>query len=160
LRQKLVTHFDETCHCPSCAPDVGKSTPYQPVDQTQVTIVADILGLTLIVITVTETGPHEYIVIDTGGFRRMPSPESTKECDKHARPFISIVILWLMPVPVGISAQDTVASYLRSSENRRYWPPTRPRTAEGTQVSGFFELGLGEMLAVSIIARARHANAG
>jgi GTP-binding protein len=59
------------------------------------------------------------------------------------------VILWSMPVPAGISAQDMLPNTFASLENQPCWQPTRPRTAEGTQVSEFFELGLGEMLAVS-----------
>ena len=98
-------------------------------------------------------GPHEYIVIDTGGFEPDAITGIYKEMAKQTRQAVaeSDVVIFVVDARAGISAQDyDIAKYLRKLGKPTVLAANKAEgLPEGTQVSEFFELGLGEMLAVS-----------
>ena len=98
-------------------------------------------------------GPHEFIVIDTGGFEPDATSGIYKEMAKQTRQAVaeSDVVIFVVDAREGISAQDhEIANYLR-----RLGKPTilAANKAEGMQASAqlveFFELGLGEVYPIS-----------
>jgi GTP-binding protein len=98
-------------------------------------------------------GPHEYIVIDTGGFEPDAVTGIYKEMARQTRQAVaeSDVVIFVVDARAGISAQDyDIANYLRKLGKPTVLAANKAEgLPEGTQVSEFFELGLGEMLAVS-----------
>ena len=135
-------------------PNVGKSTLFNRLTKTRDAIVADYAGLTrdrhygngkLV--------PHEYIVIDTGGFEPDAITGIYKEMARQTRQAVaeSDVVIFVVDARAGISAQDyDIAKYLRKLGKPTVLAANKAEgLPEGTQVAEFFELGLGEMLAVS-----------
>jgi len=135
-------------------PNVGKSTLFNRLTKTRDAIVADYAGLTRDRHYGNgKLGPHEYIVIDTGGFEPDAITGIYKEMAKQTRQAVaeSDVVIFVVDARAGISAQDyDIAKYLRKLGKPTVLAANKAEgLPEGTQVSEFFELGLGEMLAVS-----------
>ena len=135
-------------------PNVGKSTLFNRLTKTRDAIVADYAGLTRDRHYGNgKLGPHEYIVIDTGGFEPDAVTGIYKEMARQTRQAVaeSDVVIFVVDARAGISAQDyDIASYLRKLGKPTVLAANKAEgLPEGTQVSEFFELGLGEMLAVS-----------
>ena len=135
-------------------PNVGKSTLFNRLTKTRDAIVADYAGLTRDRHYGNgKLGPHEYIVIDTGGFEPDAISGIYKEMAKQTRQAVaeSDVVIFVVDARAGISAQDyDIAKYLRKLGKPTVLAAnTAEGLPEGTQVAEFFELGLGEMLAVS-----------
>ncbi|MBH1957150.1 ribosome biogenesis GTPase Der [Polaromonas sp.] len=135
-------------------PNVGKSTLFNRLTKTRDAIVADFAGLTRDRHYGNgKLGPHEYIVIDTGGFEPDAVTGIYKEMAKQTRQAVaeSDVVIFVVDARAGISAQDyDIANYLRKLGKPTVLAANKAEgLPEGTQVSEFFELGLGEMLAVS-----------
>ncbi|MEO7158978.1 MAG: ribosome biogenesis GTPase Der [Polaromonas sp.] len=135
-------------------PNVGKSTLFNRLTKTRDAIVADFAGLTRDRHYGNgKLGPHEYIVIDTGGFEPDAITGIYKEMAKQTRQAVaeSDVVIFVVDARAGISAQDyDIAKYLRKLGKPTVLAANKAEgLPEGTQVSEFFELGLGEMLAVS-----------
>ena len=135
-------------------PNVGKSTLFNRLTKTRDAIVADYAGLTRDRHYGNgKLGPHEYIVIDTGGFEPDAVTGIYKEMAKQTRQAVaeSDVVIFVVDARAGISAQDyDIAKYLRKLGNPTVLAANKAEgLPEGTQVAEFFELGLGEMLAVS-----------
>jgi GTP-binding protein len=135
-------------------PNVGKSTLFNRMTKTRDAIVADYAGLTRDRHYGNgKLGPHEYIVIDTGGFEPDAITGIYKEMAKQTRQAVaeSDVVIFVVDARAGISAQDyDIAKYLRKLGKPTVLAANKAEgLPEGTQVSEFFELGLGEMLAVS-----------
>ena len=135
-------------------PNVGKSTLFNRLTKTRDAIVADYAGLTRDRHYGNgKLGPHEYIVIDTGGFEPDAITGIYKEMAKQTRQAVaeSDVVIFVVDARAGISAQDyDIAKYLRKLGKPTVLAANKAEgLAEGTQVAEFFELGLGEMLAVS-----------
>ncbi len=135
-------------------PNVGKSTLFNRLTKTRDAIVADFAGLTRDRHYGNgKLGPHEYIVIDTGGFEPDALTGIYKEMAKQTRQAVAEadVVIFVVDARAGISAQDhDIARYLRKlgkpvvlTANKSEGMP------EGSQLGEFFELGLGNMLAVS-----------
>ena len=136
-------------------PNVGKSTLFNRLTKTRDAIVADFAGLTRDRHYGNgRLGGQEYIVIDTGGFEPDAGDGSIyKEMAKQTRQAVAEadVVLFLVDARAGVSAQDhDIAQYLR-----RLGKPCLlvANKAEGmqdaTKLAEFYELGLGEVLAVS-----------
>ena len=135
-------------------PNVGKSTLFNRLTKTRDAIVADYAGLTRDRHYGNgKQGPHEFIVIDTGGFEPDATSGIYKEMAKQTRQAVaeSDVVIFVVDAREGISAQDfEIANYLR-----RLGKPTIrvANKAEGMQASAqlveFFELGLGEVYPIS-----------
>ena len=135
-------------------PNVGKSTLFNRLTKTRDAIVADYAGLTRDRHYGNgKLGPHEYIVIDTGGFEPDAVTGIYKEMARQTRQAVaeSDVVIFVVDARAGISAQDhDIAKYLRKLGKPTLLAANKAEgLPEGTQVSEFFELGLGEMLAVS-----------
>ena len=135
-------------------PNVGKSTLFNRFTKSRDAIVADYAGLTRDRhYGNAKLGNREYIVIDTGGFEPTAESGIFKEMAKQTRQAVAEcdVVIFVVDAREGISAQDhDIAKYLR-----KLGKPTilAANTAEGmqagAQLAEFFELGLGEVRAVS-----------
>ncbi|GGH63016.1 GTPase Der [Comamonas phosphati] len=135
-------------------PNVGKSTLFNRLTKSRDAIVADFAGLTRDRhYGQGRQGKHEYIVIDTGGFEPDATRGIFKEMAKQTQQAVAEadVVVFVLDVRAGLSGQDhEIAQYLR-----RLGKPTLlvANKAEGmkdaAQLSEFYELGLGEVMAVS-----------
>ncbi|MDB5741717.1 MAG: small GTP-binding protein [Polaromonas sp.] len=135
-------------------PNVGKSTLFNRLTKTRDAIVADFAGLTRDRHYGNgKLGPHEYIVIDTGGFEPDATTGIYKEMARQTRQAVaeSDVVVFVVDARAGISAQDhDIAKYLRKLGKPTVLAANKAEgLPEGSQVAEFFELGLGGMLAVS-----------
>ena len=135
-------------------PNVGKSTLFNRLTKTRDAIVADFAGLTRDRHYGNgKLGPHEYIVIDTGGFEPDAASGIYKEMAKQTRQAVAEadVVVFVVDARAGISAQDhDIAKYLRKLGKPTILTANKAEgMTEGVQLSEFFELGLGEVLAVS-----------
>ena len=135
-------------------PNVGKSTLFNRLTKTRDAIVADFAGLTRDRHYGNgELGPHEYIVIDTGGFEPEAKAGIYKEMARQTRQAVAEadVVIFVVDARAGVSAQDhDIANYLRKLGKPCVLAANKAEgLPEGSQVAEFFELGLGEMLAVS-----------
>ena len=135
-------------------PNVGKSTLFNRLTKTRDAIVADFAGLTRDRHYGNgELGPHEYIVIDTGGFEPDATTGIYKEMARQTRQAVAEadVVIFVVDARAGVSAQDhDIAKYLRKLGKPTVLAANKAEgLPEGAQVAEFFELGLGEMLAVS-----------
>jgi GTP-binding protein len=135
-------------------PNVGKSTLFNRLTKTRDAIVADFAGLTRDRHYGNgKLGPHEYIVIDTGGFEPDATTGIYKEMAKQTRQAVAEadVVVFVVDARAGISAQDhDIANYLRKLGKPTVLTANKAEgMTEGVQLSEFFELGLGEVLAVS-----------
>ena len=135
-------------------PNVGKSTLFNRLTKTRDAIVADFAGLTRDRHYGNgKLGPHEYIVIDTGGFEPDATSGIYKEMARQTRQAVAEadVVIFVVDARAGISAQDhDIAKYLRKLGKPVVLTANKSEgLPEGTQMGEFFELGLGEMLAVS-----------
>src|SRR5574343_21600 len=136
-------------------PNVGKSPLVNRLTKTRDAIVADFAGLTRDRHYGNgRLGSREFIVIDTGGFEPDAGEGSIyREMAKQTRQAVAEadVVLFVVDARGGVSAQDhEIAQYLR-----RLGKPCLlvANKAEGmqdaTKLAEFYELGLGEVLAVS-----------
>ena len=135
-------------------PNVGKSTLFNRLTKTRDAIVADFAGLTRDRHYGNgELGPHEYIVIDTGGFEPDATSGIYKEMARQTRQAVAEadVVIFVVDARAGVSAQDhDIAKYLRKLGKPTVLAANKAEgLPEGAQVAEFFELGLGAMLAVS-----------
>ncbi len=135
-------------------PNVGKSTLFNRLTKTRDAIVADFAGLTRDRHYGNGTlGSHEYIVIDTGGFEPDAQSGIYKEMAKQTRQAVAEadVVVFVVDARAGVSAQDhDIAKYLRKLGKPTVLTANKAEgMTEGGQFSEFFELGLGEVLAVS-----------
>lgn len=135
-------------------PNVGKSTLFNRLTKTRDAIVADFAGLTRDRHYGNgKLGPHEYIVIDTGGFEPDAASGIYREMAKQTRQAVAEadVVVFVVDARAGISAQDhDIAKYLRKLGKPTVLTANKAEgMTEGVQLSEFFELGLGEVLPVS-----------
>ncbi|RMX07818.1 ribosome biogenesis GTPase Der [Corticibacter populi] len=135
-------------------PNVGKSTLFNRLTRTREAIVADFSGLTRDRHYGTaKLGKRQFIVVDTGGledsaegaiFEKMASQtlQAIAEAD---------LVLFMVDARAGLSAQDQeIGRYLRKIGKRTLIIANK---AEGMKdslhLAEFYELGLGEVYAVS-----------
>ncbi|MES2361048.1 MAG: ribosome biogenesis GTPase Der [Pseudomonadota bacterium] len=135
-------------------PNVGKSTLFNRLTKTRDAIVADFAGLTRDRHYGNgKLGSHEYIVIDTGGFEPDAQSGIYKEMAKQTRQAVAEadVVVFVVDARAGVNAQDhDIAKYLRKLGKPALLTANKAEgMTEGVQLSEFFELGLGEVLAVS-----------
>jgi GTP-binding protein len=135
-------------------PNVGKSTLFNRMTKSRDAIVADFAGLTRDRhYGEGRQGPREYIVIDTGGFE----PECTSgiymEMAKQTRQAVAEAdaVIFVVDVRNGLSAQDhDIARYLRTANKKVILAANKAEgMQEGTRLAEFYELGIGEPLAIS-----------
>ena len=135
-------------------PNVGKSTLFNRLTRSRDAIVADFAGLTRDRHYGNgKHGKQEYIVIDTGGFEPTAESGIYKEMAKQTRQAVAEadVVVFVVDARGGVSAQDhDIANYLRRLGKPCVLAANKAEgMTEGHQVSDFYELGLGEVHAVS-----------
>jgi len=135
-------------------PNVGKSTLFNRLTKSRDAIVADFAGLTRDRhYGQGHLGRREYIVIDTGGFEPAADSGIFKEMAKQTRQAVAEadVVLFVVDARAGLSAQDhDIANYLRRLGKPCLLAANKAEgMREGAQLAEFYELGLGEVIAVS-----------
>ncbi|MCA3237247.1 MAG: ribosome biogenesis GTPase Der [Curvibacter sp.] len=135
-------------------PNVGKSTLFNRLTKTRDAIVADYAGLTRDRHYGNgKQGRHEFIVIDTGGFEPTAESGIYKEMAKQTRQAVAEadVVIFVVDARAGLSAQDhEIARYLRRLGKPCVLVANKAEgMSEGPQLAEFYELGLGEVHAVS-----------
>ncbi len=135
-------------------PNVGKSTLFNRLTKTRDAIVADFAGLTRD--RHYGNGFHgkiEYIVVDTGGFEPDAADGVVREMGKQTRQAVAEadVVLFVVDAREGISAQDhDIAAFLRRLGKTCVLVANKAEgMTDGSRLGEFFELGLGEVHAVS-----------
>lgn len=135
-------------------PNVGKSTLFNRLTKSRDAIVADFAGLTRDRhYGQGRLGKREYIVIDTGGFEPDASKGIFREMAKQTRQAVAEadVVLFVVDARGGLSGQDhEIANYLRRLGKTCMLVANKAEgMKEGSQLTEFYELGLGEVLPVS-----------
>ena len=135
-------------------PNVGKSTLFNRLTKTRDAIVADFAGLTRDRhYGEGKHGAHEFIAVDTGGFEPDASSGIVREMGKQTRQAVAEadVVLFLVDAREGVCPQDhEIAAYLRRLGKPCILVANKAEgMTDGSRVAEFFELGLGEVLAVS-----------
>ena len=134
--------------------NVGKSTLFNRMTQSRDAIVADFAGLTRDRhYGNAKQGKHEFIVIDTGGFEPDADSGIYQEMAKQTRQAVAEadVVLFVVDARAGVSSQDhDIAKFLRRLGKPTVLTANKAEgMTDGTRVAEFFELGLGEVHAVS-----------
>ncbi|TFZ08465.1 ribosome biogenesis GTPase Der [Ramlibacter humi] len=135
-------------------PNVGKSTLFNRLTKSRDAIVADFAGLTRDRhYGNAKQGRYEFIVIDTGGFEPTAETGIYSEMAKQTRQAVAEadVVVFVVDARGGLSAQDhDIAGYLRRLGKPTVLAANKAEgMTEGVQLSEFYELGLGEVNAVS-----------
>ncbi len=135
-------------------PNVGKSTLFNRLTKSRDAIVADFAGLTRDRHYGNgRHGRHEFIVIDTGGFEPDAGAGIYQEMAKQTRQAVAEadVVIFLVDARAGVSAQDhDIANYLRRLGKPCVLVANKAEgLVAGGQLAEFYELGLGEVHAVS-----------
>jgi GTPase len=135
-------------------PNVGKSTLFNRLTKSRDAIVADFAGLTRDRHYGTaRQGRHEFIVIDTGGFEPKAESGIYMEMAKQTKQAVaeSDVVVFVVDARGGLSAQDhDIANYLRKLGKPTLLTANKAEgMTEGVQLTEFYELGLGEVHAIS-----------
>ena len=135
-------------------PNVGKSTLFNRLTRTRDAIVADFAGLTRD--RHYGNGFHgkvEFIVVDTGGFEPDAADGVVREMGKQTRQAVAEadVVLFVVDARGGLSAQDhEIAVFLRRLGKTTILVANKAEgMTDGTRLAEFYELGLGEIHAVS-----------
>jgi GTPase len=135
-------------------PNVGKSTLFNRLTKSRDAIVADFAGLTRDRhYGNARQGQHEFIVIDTGGFEPTAESGIYMEMAKQTRQAVAEadVVVFVLDARGGLSAQDhDIANYLRKLGKPTVLAANKAEgMTEGVQLTEFYELGLGEVHAIS-----------
>ena len=135
-------------------PNVGKSTLFNRLTKTRDAIVADFAGLTRDRHYGNgKLGPHEFIVIDTGGFEPDATSGIFKEMAKQTRQAVAEadIVVFVVDARAGLSSQDhEIGKYLRKLGKPCVLVANKAEgLTAGAQLVEFFELGLGEVFPVS-----------
>lgn len=135
-------------------PNVGKSTLFNRLTKSRDAIVADFSGLTRDRhYGNAKLGKREFIVIDTGGFEPDATSGIFKEMAKQTRQAVAEadVVVFVVDAREGLSAQDhDIARYIRRLGKPCILAANKSEgMLAGGQLVEFFELGLGEVHAVS-----------
>ena len=136
-------------------PNVGKSTLFNRLTKTRDAIVADYAGLTRDRHYGNgKQGRREFIVIDTGGFEPDAGEGSIyREMAHQTRQAVAEadVVIFVVDAREGLSAQDhDIANYLRKLGKTTLLVANKAEgMTDGQKLVDFYELGLGEVLAVS-----------
>jgi GTP-binding protein len=135
-------------------PNVGKSTLFNRLTKSRDAIVADFAGLTRDRhYGNAKQGRYEFIVIDTGGFEPTAESGIYKEMAKQTQQAVAEadVVVFVVDARAGLSAQDhDIANYLRKLGKPTVLAANKAEgMQEGAQLAEFYELGLGEIQAVS-----------
>ncbi|MCH8178587.1 MAG: ribosome biogenesis GTPase Der [Proteobacteria bacterium] len=135
-------------------PNVGKSTLFNRLTKSRDAIVADFAGLTRDRhYGEGRLGSHAFIAIDTGGFEPECKSGIFKEMAKQTRQAVAEAdaVIFVVDARNGLSAQDhDIGKYLRTANKKVLLVANKAEGMLGApQLAEFYELGLGEPLAVS-----------
>jgi GTP-binding protein len=136
-------------------PNVGKSTLFNRLTGSRDAIVADFAGLTRDRhYGQGRVGAREFIVIDTGGFEPDAAAGSIyQELARQTRQGVAEAdaVLFVVDARAGLSGQDhDIANYLRRLGKRCLLAANKAEGMRaGARLAEFYELGLGEVIAVS-----------
>ncbi|HTH78253.1 MAG TPA: ribosome biogenesis GTPase Der [Ramlibacter sp.] len=135
-------------------PNVGKSTLFNRLTKSRDAIVADYAGLTRDRhYGNAKQGRYEFIAIDTGGFEPTAETGIYSEMAKQTRQAVAEadVVVFVVDAREGLSAQDhEIGNYLRKLGKPTVLAANKAEgMTEGVQLTEFYELGLGEVHAVS-----------
>ena len=135
-------------------PNVGKSTLFNRFTKTRDAIVADFAGSTRDRHYGNgKHGKREYIVIDTGGFEPDASSGIFYEMARQTQQAVAEadVVIFVLDARAGLSSQDhDISRYLRRLGKPCVLAANKAEgMLEGSQLSEFYELGLGKVNAVS-----------
>ncbi|MCB1978113.1 MAG: ribosome biogenesis GTPase Der [Burkholderiaceae bacterium] len=135
-------------------PNVGKSTLFNRLTKSRDAIVADFAGLTRDRhYGHGRQGAREFIVIDTGGFEPEASSGIFSEMAKQTRQAVAEAdaVVFVVDARAGVSSQDhEIAKYLRRLGKPCVLAANKAEGMAGAaQLSEFYELGLGEVHAIS-----------
>ena len=136
-------------------PNVGKSTLFNRMTKSRDAIVGDFAGLTRDRHYGNgRQGRREFIVIDTGGFEPDAGTGSIfREMARQTQQAVAEadVVIFVVDAREGLSAQDhDIANYLRRLGKSTILAANKAEgMKEGQQLTDFYELGLGEVHAVS-----------
>jgi GTP-binding protein len=135
-------------------PNVGKSTLFNRLTGRRDAIVADFSGLTRDRHYGNgQVGGREFIAIDTGGFEPDCTSGIYKEMAQQTRQAVAEAdaVIFVADVRAGLSAQDhDIARYLRTANKRVLLAVNKAEgMRDSPQMAEFFELGMGEPIAIS-----------
>jgi GTP-binding protein len=134
--------------------NVGKSTLLNRLAGKQIAIVSDLPGTTRdrIAANVSWQG-REFTIVDTGGLEIKPSSSITQRVNAQVRTALSEadIIIFLADVKDGVTTSDLeIADLLRGSEKPVLLVANKADNDRlATEAVEFFQLGLGQPLAVS-----------
>jgi GTPase len=135
-------------------PNVGKSTLFNRLTKSRDAIVADFAGLTRDRHYGNgQQGGRDFIVVDTGGFEPDASEGVVREMAKQTRLAIdeADAVVFVVDTRNGCTGHDhEIAKYLRPLGKTVVLAANKAEgMRDGVQTAEFFELGLGEPVAVS-----------
>ncbi|KKW67977.1 GTP-binding protein Der [Lampropedia cohaerens] len=135
-------------------PNVGKSTLFNRLTRTRDAIVADFAGLTRDRHYGTaRLGQRQFIVVDTGGLEDSAEGAIFEKMAGQTQQAIAEadLVLFLVDVRAGLAGQDQeIARYLRRVGKRTLLVANKAEgMKDAAQLAEFYELGLGDVHAVS-----------
>lgn len=135
-------------------PNVGKSTLFNRLTRSRDALVADFSGLTRDRHYGNgRVGEREFICIDTGGFEPVAKTGILAEMAKQTKQAVveADVVIFLVDARLGMAPQDRViADFLRKTGRPVILAVNKAEgMAHATVTADFFELGLGEPVAIS-----------
>lgn len=134
-------------------PNVGKSTFFNKVAGSKISIVEDIPGVTRDrIFANAEWCGYQFQIVDTGGLDFKKDDEINKRIIEQANLAIDIadVIILFVDGKEGLTAQDQeVATYLRRAKAPKVLAVNKLDNNETERTYEFYELGLGDPIAIS-----------
>ncbi len=135
-------------------PNVGKSTLFNRLTRSRDALVADFAGLTRDRHYGNgRMGEREFICIDTGGFEPVAKTGILAEMAKQTKQAVveADVVIFLVDARLGMAPQDRViADFLRKTGRPVILAVNKAEgMAHTTVTADFYELGLGEPIAIS-----------
>ncbi len=135
-------------------PNVGKSTLFNRLTRSRDALVADFAGLTRDRhYSNGRMGEREFICIDTGGFEPVAKTGILAEMAKQTKQAVveADVVIFLVDARLGMAPQDRViADFLRKTGRPVILAVNKAEGMAYTTVTAdFYELGLGEPIAIS-----------
>jgi GTPase len=135
-------------------PNVGKSTLFNRLTRSRDALVADFSGLTRDRHYGNgRVGEREFICIDTGGFEPVAKTGILAEMAKQTKQAVveADVVIFLVDARLGMAPQDRViADFLRKTGRPVILAVNKAEgMANATVTADFYELGLGEPVAIS-----------
>lgn len=134
-------------------PNVGKSTFFNKVAGSKISIVEDIPGVTRDrIFANAEWCGYQFQIVDTGGLDFNKEDEINKRIIEQANLAIDLadVIIFFVDGREGLTAQDMeVATHLRRAKAPKIVAVNKLDNNEVEKIYEFYELGLGDPIAIS-----------